>query len=868
MKIEFDYRFDTNNFFNTPEKRAALEYAGNIWSNALKDDFEAIPAGATFTTTNPTNGQNETIVLEREIDDLIIFVGGGSLENGENISTANLEINDYRLKACACTACANNSTKIVNLSQPGILDAENIIHTDSKLAQAQVNGADLQGDLFQRRIASNFRDTGVVTDFEPWAGTISFNPSNSINWNFDLENTNSSTVDFISVALHEIGHILGIGVAPIFDALAEGGTFKGVNALAVNNGSAIPLENDLSHVAEGFAGNSVLLDPLLNENRNLPSDFDLAILADLGYEIEGFRKQGSLRDLTTNESEEVVGSNLNDLINGLAGDDYVQGNDGQDTIDGGVGNDSLFGMAGDDSLFGDVGIDSLHGGIGRDTLNGGDDNDLLVGAEDNDLILGEDGDDELQGNAGEDVILGGAGDDSVFGQEDDDFLLGNEGNDQLQGGLGDDSLQGNEGNDILIGEEGNDILDGGLGDDTLVGEAGSDRFFFDLDNGNDTINDFIVSEDVIEIAADFGFSNGSEVLAAITNTGIVNGSDNTFSEVTLSDGNTIRIFHDTALVANNFRIVTESSIGTSALNVVDFTASSSGFTVQFDEALKTEVLDLADVALVQDSTGAEIAGSLIWNRSNLTLSFIKSDDILESDRYTLTLLSDENSFISLTNKVLDGDSDGIAGGNFVTQFTIDNSEQRALTVEDITASKGENTTLDINLDNGLDVTQVEFTVAYNPNLLNINDVFINEQLADDWTITTEDLTNPGIAKITLEGTTALNSGAIDLVQLQTTIADTASYGASDLVTIENISLNEGSLSAIGDTALQTVALTGDADGNGSYSSLDSYLISQVAVGLLDSFEAFPLSNVNSIADLNRDGVISALDSFLIAQEVN
>ena len=70
MKIEFDYRFDENGFFNSSERRSALEAAGEIWSNLLQDDFEAIPQGAEFTTTNPTDGTLENVVLNREVDDL------------------------------------------------------------------------------------------------------------------------------------------------------------------------------------------------------------------------------------------------------------------------------------------------------------------------------------------------------------------------------------------------------------------------------------------------------------------------------------------------------------------------------------------------------------------------------------------------------------------------------------------------------------------------------------------------------------------------------------------------------------------------------------------------------------------------------
>ncbi|VEP12758.1 Dockerin type 1 protein [Hyella patelloides LEGE 07179] len=868
MKIEFDYRFDTNGFFDAPERRAALEYAGEIWSNLLQDDFEAIPVGAEFTTTNPATGEAETIVLDTEIDDLLIFVGSNTLEDGENNPNANLRNSDYHLEACCCSHCSHHSGKTVNLSQPGVLEEEEIIDTDSLLAQAQVNGTDLQGDIFQRRVTSNFRDGGVATDFEPWAGTISFSGSDSVNWNFDLENTDDSSIDFVSVTLHEIGHILGIGVAPIFDSLGASGSFTGVNAVAANNGAAIPLENDLSHVVEGFSGNGVLLDPLLNENRSLPSDFDLAILADIGYEIAGFTKQGFTPEIATDKAEEIVGSNVNDVIDGLAGNDLIQANDGNDTVNGGVGNDSIFGTAGEDFLFGDVGIDSLHGGLGRDTLDGGADNDLLVGAEDNDLIFGRDGDDELQGNAGEDTIQGGVGDDTLFGHEDADFLLGNRGNDRIQGGIGDDSLKGHEDNDTILGQEGNDILDGGTGDDVLVGGADSDRFFFGINNGNDTINDFTVGEDTIEIAADLGFNNANEVLAAITNSGATTNPEGLFSEVTLSEGNTINIFHNTDLIADSFSIVTESSISASIFNIVNFTPNSSGFTVNFDDRLNTEVLDLSDLTLVPESTGEEVAGSLVWDESSLRLSFVSSGGILESDRYNLTLASEENSFISETGELLDGDNNSLAGGDFVTQFTIDSTNQRVLALDDFNVSTGEDATLDISLDNGANITKAEFTVTYNPDILSISDVVIDAELTDDWTITTEDLNTPGMAIITVEGTTALDSGEIDLVQLQATIPDTATYGVSDLITIEDISLNEGNITATGDTAVQQVALIGDVNGDGSYSSLDSYLISQMAVGLSDSLDAFPVTDPLLLADINQDGTISALDSFLVAQEIN
>ena len=865
MKIEFDYSFDKDGFFNNSRRRAALEYAGNIWSNLLNDDFRAIPAGTQFTVTNPNTGTPETIVLDSEIDDLLIFVGSGTLQ-ADN-STVGLKTSDYHLQGCACSNCCYSSTQdSADLSQRGILDPENGFDTDGLLAQAQVNGTDAVGDIFQRRVSSNFRDTGEVTDFEPWVGTISFNPSEDLDWNFEIANTNDSQIDFISVALHEIGHILGIGVAPIFDALGEGGSFVGINALALNDGSGIPLERDLSHIAEGFADDNTLLDPFLNENRSLPSIFDLALLADIGYEITGFNKQGSLPKIATEETEEIIGSDVNDVINALGGDDRIQGNDGDDSISGGVGDDSIFGSAGADILNGGTGLDSLNGGLGQDVINGGADKDLLIGAEDNDLLLGQDGDDEVQGNQGQDTLKGGAGEDILFGQEDNDLLSGNEDDDQIQGGIGNDSLQGNEGNDNLLGQLGNDILSGGTGDDVLVGGGGSDRFFFDRDNGQDIINDFVVGEDTITIAARLGFENGNDLLEAITNTAVTVNPDGLFSEITLSPNNTISIFHEQELTASSFAIVAESGITIDAFNVVDLIPNSSGFDLEFDEPLDIEALDVGDLRLVQTATQEAVAGSLIWERDNLTLSFIASEGILENDRYILTLNSQEDSFISSTNALLDGDRDGVAGGDFVRQFTVAASEP-ILSLEDINLTPETSQTFDISLNNSADLTQATFTVTYNPDLLEIDDVRLDDDLPDDWSIVTEDLNSAGKATIAVEGTTALNAAQMDFVQLQASVPEDATYGASDLITVEDISLNNGELAAIGDRAIQTVVLTGDVDGDGSYSEVDSYLISQVAVGLSDSFDAFPLHSPLTIADVNQDGVLSALDGFLVATQI-
>jgi Ca2+-binding RTX toxin-like protein len=69
-------------------------------------------------------------------------------------------------------------------------------------------------------------------------------------------------------------------------------------------------------------------------------------------------------------------------------------------------------------------------------------------------------------------------------------------------------ITGSTGNDILSGDAGNDLLTGGLGADTLTGGEGKDRFRFNaLDQGVDTITDFVATDDQILLRA-AGFGGG------------------------------------------------------------------------------------------------------------------------------------------------------------------------------------------------------------------------------------------------------------------------------------------------------------------------------------------------------------------------
>ncbi|MFM6898616.1 MAG: hypothetical protein ACKPKF_15440, partial [Microcystis panniformis] len=84
---------------------------------------------------------------------------------------------------------------------------------------------------------------------------------------------------------------------------------------------------------------------------------------------------------------------------------------------------------------------------------------------------------------------------------------------------------GSSNDDILTGTADNDILIGGLGNDTLTGGAGGDQFTFNnLNEGIDTITDFLSSQgDKITVSA-AGFGGGLAAGVAITTAQFVLGT--------------------------------------------------------------------------------------------------------------------------------------------------------------------------------------------------------------------------------------------------------------------------------------------------------------------------------------------------------
>ena len=235
--IEFDYRFDEYNLFSD-ERKAVLEYAADIWSSYIQDEFSAINKDETaYIFINETL---QKVTIDEPIDDLLIFVSFTEINDPQTLGQANYNV--------------GNS------------------YDDDRDRRQRIDG----------------------NDFEPWLGHIEFNASYLDEFYFDQTPTTDDDLpddklDFLSLSLHEIGHVLGIGSSDSFVKQVKNGKFTGTQSVALNNGDPIPLNDLEDHAQEGFNIDSeedALLSPVSDiGERRLPSALDLAMLADIGYEI-------------------------------------------------------------------------------------------------------------------------------------------------------------------------------------------------------------------------------------------------------------------------------------------------------------------------------------------------------------------------------------------------------------------------------------------------------------------------------------------------------------------------------------------------------------------------------------------------------
>lgn len=307
------------------------------------------------------------------------------------------------------------------------------------------------------------------------------------------------------------------------------------------------------------------------------------------------------------------------------------------------------------------------------------------------------------------------------------------------------------------------------------------------------------------------------------------------------------------------------------------TPTTTGVVIDFNREFQRQLLNLYDAGsspnaadLVLSGTNAgSIRGSVILDANSRRLTFISTAGLLPPDNYTLALRSAADGFRDSGSSLLDGDANGVAGGDYVTNFTVSPPAANAVMVSLPNFSRGPqqpvnipaNTTagLPISFSNGGGITSASFELRYNPALLTISAA----TAAPGMPIATNViLTFPtaGVARIQFASPAPLAAGTTRFVDLQVNVPTTATYQVKQLLDLSNIVLNGGAIPGLDDDAVQVVGYFGDVTANGTYSGTDASFVARLAVGIDTGLAAYPLLDPVIIGDITGNGAFSALDT--------
>ena len=282
----------------------------------------------------------------------------------------------------------------------------------------------------------------------------------------------------------------------------------------------------------------------------------------------------------------------------------------------------------------------------------------------------------------------------------------------------------------------------------------------------------------------------------------------------------------------------------------------------------------ADVTLVGEVSGP-VRGSLIPNEGGHGFVFVKTGGVLPPDTYTLTIASRGNSLVDELNRALDGDSDGVAGGDYSFTFVVMPADAHIVSIGEFARAPGQPVNLPagdlaagipIRVSSGEGLTSLAFVLRYDPTLLTVHDVTLASGIAGQISLNLESA-HAGRIEVAVEGLYGLSGNPV-VLRIHASVPETAGYASKHVLDIGELSVNAGEAYALDDDGVHIVALPGDVTGGGTYNSLDLQRMQRYFSGLDTGFSAFQLADPAIIGDANSNGMFSSLDQTSLLREIS
>ena len=301
LKLELDYSYDTTaGFFNDPARREMMDLAVDSVNRYLDTLSPIVPSGDNTWTakfSRPDTGARVFLINPTiQSDTVVVYVGGAPMNNGSVLAETGM----------GTYSASGPQTWLDSLKYRGKPpDADNT--------------------------------------YAPWGGSISFNATKDWYFGKDPAGIGGDQFDFLSTAMHELGHVLGIGPASSWksrvDAVEGGYRFTGTAALAAGSpNNPQLLLADQGHWAEGtlstVAGVTQVaaLDPYLSlgEHKRL-TDLDFAAFTDIGWHAAAAGDVNRDGRVDSSDIDEILAANSYD--NGPGWGWSTGDNDGDGRVD-------------------------------------------------------------------------------------------------------------------------------------------------------------------------------------------------------------------------------------------------------------------------------------------------------------------------------------------------------------------------------------------------------------------------------------------------------------------------------------------------------------------------------------------------------
>ena len=388
-------------------------------------------------------------------------------------------------------------------------------------------------------------------------------------------------------------------------------------------------------------------------------------------------------------------------------------------------------------------------------------------------------------------------------------------------------------------------------------------------------------------ATDFTSSGSQIVIAAGATTGTVTvtavqDEENEPDETVIVDITSVTGGNEAGTQQQTVTIVDDDVAPGFAIRALDPT--DSGFRVEFTKELDGSDVNLydtqnaglgpADVVVTGASSGA-VVGSLVIDTSAVT--FVKSGGPLAADTYTVTLRSATDGFKDTAAMLLDGNGDGTAGDDYVSNFTIDEAPADARTIsipdfvrgpgQDVNLPADETTGIPITISDGDNVRAADVRVSYDPALLQIT----GATAPAGGSVIVNTTTTPGVAILVFFSSASLPAGSTTFINLQATVptvAASANYGLQQVLDLHSVTIGDGNdneFAVVVDDAHHFATYFADVSGNGRINASDAAQVARFAAlidaGFAGSLNADPIT----VGDISGNGRINAADASRVAQ---